>query len=572
MLKFAVFDNDQPARAWPLAHAHLIGPERLVLPGEVSFENGQIVCVKKTDGGAGAAGLALLWPIAPVEGIGGMGGGVAVLQTCLLPQRTEPYLLSLELARQKVMTLFNKLEEWALFDMQASEPMMVMIEKARVAFTAALLASRRRGSGGSAYTAEADALARKALGVAIAAGESLSLVNAKVQHARRCSGEMRELAQVKVPSSALTDDEAREARGAMVGSAGVVLPEMPKIGVRVQPAVFNPAICDQIAANFDFVSIPMRWVEMEPSEGKYAFAKFDKWIEWAVTKAKMPVHAGAVIDLHPRAVPDWLSIWEHDYETLRDVIFEHVKNIVTRYRRTVNVWTICSSLNVGGTFKLTYEQAIDLTRSCVAIVRKLQPGAKVHVEIAQAFGEHVAGPRGGKSIPPALYCELMNQTQTGADAYAVRLQLGQHETGRAMRTIVGISNVLDKLAAAEKPIAVSVFGCPSRAATVEELPLAAADGSLTPGYWRTTAGGWTPESQADFATHLASVIGGKPYVQSLCWHEIIDAPMAGGAGLGEMPGGGLFTQQGQPKPVLKALANVRAALKEGKPLPGTLRV
>lgn len=569
MLKFAVYDNDGLARSWTIGHGHLIGQEQLVLPGDVTFDRGYIIAEKKTDGGAGSAGIGLLFPTEPVDGLG---GGLVVLRTCLLPQRAEPYLLSLELARQKVMQLFTKLEEWALFDLGPDEPVMKMVDQAREAFTAAVLAARRSGSaagfgGVPPYSRDADKAGRNALNIAVAAGELLALYQARLQHTRRCTGEMAELAKVNIPGSALTDDEAHEARGAKVGTPGAILPEIPLVGVRVNPNAFAPPLCEAIQKHFDFVSIPMRWVDMEPVEGKYAFAKFDRWIEWAVTKAKLPVHAGAVVDLHPRAVPDWLSIWEHDYETLRDVVCDHVKNVVTRYRRTVNVWTVASSLNVGGTFKLTYEQAIDLTRSCVQIVKKLQPTAKVQVEVAQPFGEHAGQPRGNRSIPAALYCELMNQTQTMADSYAVSLQMGQAEAGRASRAAMSIAAMLDRLAASGKPLTVSMLGCPSRTATPDE---GSSDPALAAGTWRAGAsGGLTPEIQAEFAAVIGAIVAGKTYVQSLCWQELIDAPMNAGA---EMPGGGLMTQAGQPKPALAALAALRAALRERKPLPATSRL
>lgn len=559
MLKFAAFDNSGLTKSWRLSHAHVIGAEELVIPGQIDFQDGYIIVEKKTDGGSGAAGLGLLFPTEPVNN---MGGGQLVLRTCLLPQRAEPYLLSLELARQKVMTMLCKLEEWAVFDRSADEPALKMVDRAREAFTAALLVARKSPITRLPYSIEADVASRVALNHAVAAGEALSLLQARIGHQRRCSGEIVSLANVKVPNSALTDDEARDAHKAVLGSSGVILPDMPKLGVRVNPNVFTPALCDTIQQNFDFISLPMRWVDMEPSEGKYAFAKLDKWIEWAVTKSKLPVHAGAVIDLHPRAVPGWLSIWEHDYETLRDVIFEHVKNVVTRYRRTVNVWTIVSSLNVGGTFKLTYEQTLDLTRSCVLIVRKLQPTAKVHVEIAQPFSEHAGQPRGGKSIPAALYCELMNQTQTNADAYAMRLHAGQAELGRGTRALVSLSTIVDRIAGLDKPIAISLFGCPSAPSGGDP----ADNGAFDPGTWR---GGWTDAAQADWASNIGAMLAGKLFVQSICWQDLIDQPMNAGA---EMPSGGLLNPAGLAKPAIKALAELRQAMKECKPLPTCARI
>src|SRR5262245_43647434 len=82
MLRFAVFDNDGPPSRWPLINAHILGPDDQPVRGDVAFEAGHIVCRK---GGNDAACLALQWDAGPC--------GVLMLQTCLLPERRQPYLL-----------------------------------------------------------------------------------------------------------------------------------------------------------------------------------------------------------------------------------------------------------------------------------------------------------------------------------------------------------------------------------------------------------------------------------------------------------------------------------------------
>ena len=104
----------------------------------------------------------------------------------------------------------------------------------------------------------------------------------------------------------------------------------PAISVGLNPVQFSESLQNLITTGCDFISLPTRWRDMEPDEGKYAFTPTDRWIEWAVRHSKMPVSAGPVVDLSRSNVPDWLYIWEHDYETLREVVYEHVKNVITR--------------------------------------------------------------------------------------------------------------------------------------------------------------------------------------------------------------------------------------------------
>ncbi|MGD9689859.1 MAG: endo-1,4-beta-xylanase [Phycisphaerales bacterium] len=554
MLLFAVFENDLPAKQWPLRHAHLLGADEIVIPGEVRFDRGLIRCERRAEG---AAGLALQYPVD--SGAEGGPPALVVLRTALLPQRTLPYLLSLELARHRLMFILNKLEEWAFFDLPADDPISKLVEETRQATTwAMLLAKGGSGPHGEWYSPEADHAARQALAVGLQAGELIARRQADVQHTRRITGELARYASMPLPHNAITDHEARASREASIGSPGVILPEMPKVGCSVNPALATPELQAQIAQSCDFVAMPMRWVDMEPVEGKYTFKPTDAWVEWAVTKAKLPVTAGPLIDLRPGNIPDFLYIWEHDYETLRDVIIEHVKALVTRYRRAVGTWNVCSGLQSGSAFVLSPEQIVDLTRTCVLLVKKLQPSARVIAEIAQPWGEYGGLPGNTtRSIPPATYAELMNQLGLEIDALGLRIQMGHNEPGRATRDVLAISHLLDRFAACDRPVSITALGVPSRP------PAPPAAGGVTdavppdPGYWH---GPWSPQIQSEWLRMVGAMALGKPFVQSICWQDLYDADAGA-----EMPGGGLTTLGGGPKPGMRVLADLRAAVREKRP-------
>lgn len=581
MLSFAVFDTSAPANAaaggepgsggaaggFVLRHASLVGPDDTPLTAEIRHENNLVLCQKRTPD---AAALRLQFRVDPPSPPPAAklpaallpereGPSFLTLQTCLLPERDWPYLLSLELARHRLMLVINKLEDWALFDLAPEDPVMATFEAARQAFTAAVAAAGERPSqpGAGRYTAEADRLARHALSLAFEASELLALKHAQVMHAKRVSGELASLAAAyRPPANALTDHETVESRNLLLGSPGVILPGQPTIGCAVNPEQFTPALQRLVASSCDFIRMPMRWVDMEPTEGKYAFAATDRWIEWAVRTAKLPVAAGPVIDFRPRCVPQWLYIWEHDYETLRELVYEHVRNIVTRYRRTVSTWTIVSGLHASSGFSLSIDQVMDLTRICILLVRKLQPGAQVHVEIDAPWGEGAA--RTHRTVPPTDYAEMVNQANLNPDAFGLRIAMGQPEPGRSTRDLMQLSALLDRYATLQKPITLSAISAPSRPADPDSLGL---EGELEPGYWRAP---WDPAAQARWLTAIAGVAAAKPYVQSICWDVLYDDPRdpKGSAGAGGGDGEGLATPAGEPKPAMRRLGEIRQALRE----------
>lgn len=566
MLSFAVFDQTLStpasggvshaphgglAKDWPLRHAHLFGADDVPVQSDIRFdaETGCIVCEKQTQD---SAGISLQFPIDAVEDATSnhrTGVGVLTLQTCLLPERAQPYLLSLELARHRLMLILNKLEDWSLFDLPSSDPGIVLFERARQAFTLAVVEAGNARNGTS-FSDRADQLSRRALALAMEAGEQLTLTQSRVQFGKRMSGELASAAlKIAAPPNALTDHEAAESRNALLGTVGVILPTPPQIGCIISPEQFTPALQKAVSGCSDFITMPMRWVDMEPTEGKYLFAKTDRWIEWAVRTAGLPIVGGPIVDFRKGNVPEWLYIWEHDYETLRELVYEHVKNLVTRYRRTVGTWTVASGLHVSSNFTLTLEQVVDLTRVAVMVVRKLQPSAKIQVQIDQPWGEYYARSN-TRAMPPITYADVVLQQGINPDLFALCIEMGQPEPGRSTRDLMALSALLDKFATLERPLSIAAVSGPSQPPSPDEVGLS---GEHDPGYLRTP---WSREAQVAWMTQVLGVMSSKPFVHSIAWHELYDPTKAS-----ENRHDGLFDEALNAKPALTRLTEIRQAIK-----------
>src|SRR5690606_8534295 len=179
-LTFALIEHAHtgPARtaAGALRHAHLLGPDDVPVQADIRIADGGtgggIAAASRGQGGGSviraekrgneSAALAVQFELHPEDGLSHEGGQIT-LQTCLLPERTagqRPYLLSLELARHRLMLFLNKLEDWALFDLPATHPVMQRFEQARTAFTDAVVrqaaVEAEAGGGGDNHTEEAD--------------------------------------------------------------------------------------------------------------------------------------------------------------------------------------------------------------------------------------------------------------------------------------------------------------------------------------------------------------------------------------------------------------------------------
>ena len=52
MLKFLVYQGDEPATHWPLRNCYMLGADGNAMRCDIAFENGMIVCDKRESGSA----------------------------------------------------------------------------------------------------------------------------------------------------------------------------------------------------------------------------------------------------------------------------------------------------------------------------------------------------------------------------------------------------------------------------------------------------------------------------------------------------------------------------------------
>jgi GH35 family endo-1,4-beta-xylanase len=490
MLRFAVFDENELS----MAGAHLLGPDDVPLPGPVKLQGRTIVGRPPTE--QQSCGLALLHPAGRC--------GRLMLSTSLLPQRPEPYLLTVELARARIRSFIAKSEEWQMFDLSEGHPAVRHFEEARRLLTAALTA---------ADDGQADRLARESLEHGIIAGERLTMAHAEILLHRRYAARA---------ASSVT------------------------LGVRVWPGRTGKGLQELIASSFDVVVLPVRWKDVEVGEGAYRWEPLDGWMEWARAQGK-PIVAGPLVDFSRSALPEWMHVWQHDYDTCRDLVYDFVEKVVQRYQSAVGIWNVASGLNVNDNFDFTEAQMLDLVRTAVLVVRHNRKGARTMVELREPFGEHAALRR--NSPAPLTFVDRLTQEGIKFDALGIQLLFGQGAPGRAARDLLSISALLDRLLLLEMPVLVSALGVPSREGAGGDR-----DGTDN-GAWHDA---WSPEVQARWVSRLFAIAMSKPFVESVFWSDLYDHADA------DLPGGGLIDEAGKPKPALARLVAARKRLR--KPL------
>ena len=498
MLKFRVFDNDKPAQAFAIRNAYLIGSDGGAMRATIVFADGQIVCDTRENG---VAALALQLPVGDC--------GALTVQTCLLQGRDEPYLLGVELARHRLMTVYNKSEDWGMFDIEPEHPVSRRVDLARKLFIEALGLQRE-------HPVKADKLARDSLVAAIDGSEELALAHADLLLNRR-------------------------------KSTGALPQHMFGCGVALEQT--DARLRNGVLSHFDFLSLPTPWKTLAPAEGEYRWDLMADWVSWADDN-EVPVIAGPIVSFEPSNLPDWLYIWEHDYETVRDMVYEHIERVVGQFKDSITFWNVVSGLHVNSHFTVAFDQLMDLTRMATMVVKKVQPEAKVFVEITQPFGEYYGANQ--RSIPPMMYADLMLQGAINFDGLILKLVMGQALPGQYTRDLMQISTLLDQFAAFGRPVHLTM-AVPSAPVTQEMISVAHAGsaGDAQCGFWRRP---WSPMVQGHWVEAMLHVALSKPFVEAVNWCDLCDHPEIA------LPLGGLVSEDLQPKDGYRRMAALRRIL------------
>src|SRR4051812_35110852 len=315
-IKFEIYRAGVRVIAFEPVAASAVGGESGPIAGDVVFRDGLRVVNRKDDH---PIGVSLMWDCGPI--------GTFLIETTRLQPRDKPYILNVELARFRLMKIMQKQEDWNLFDFPKTEKYQQRFHEATMLFADAL--------GKLDQPAEAAQLADRALEIGVELSEQLALFHSDLLLNRRRAGTtfVRHI-----------------------------------FGCRVDPTVQNEKYKETVATGFDYAVLPMGWKQVQPQEGQFNTAALDEWVE-LLSKRRVPTIAGPLVRLDDAQVPDWTVIWEHDFDMLRDMAYEYVQKIVTRYRKLIGVWNVVAGLQTNAAFTLSFEQIIELTRLLVSQVK-----------------------------------------------------------------------------------------------------------------------------------------------------------------------------------------------------------
>ncbi len=424
------------------------------------------------------------------------GFGELTLATASLMETSAPYNLPLELARGVVNRLRNQAAEWRMAGLEIGAELNKTIDNASTAFVAAITSLPDH--------AAAVAAAQQAIRLGLEAGDALCMEYSRQALAARHKNAER-------------------------------LPTL--LGCRLGNRTHDENESKHLTSGFNTAVVPFAWRSIEQNAGKYEWETSDQQVTWCQENG-LRVIGGPLLFLDQQHLPDWIYLWEDDFEQVQSYIAQYIQATVSRYRGRVQVWNCAARMNISSAISLNEEQRLRLIVTAVDELRRADPQTPIVLSFDQPWAEYLAA--NDRDLSPLHLADSLVRADLGVAGVAIELNVGYKTGSSAMRELIEFGRQLDRWAVLGLPLVVYI-SYPSNADANAKARHAANSASELP----------TPSGQAAFADKLISLLLAKQFVQGIVWNELSDAAPQ------EFAGAGVLDASGEPKPLLDTLIDIR---------------
>lgn len=469
--------------------AYLAGPDLVPWQSENRFSSGE-VRIERAISESGC--LHFPWRIAPY--------GELCLTTATLMERERPYVLSVELARGTLNRIRNQLADWETLGLVVSDELIARLREATALFAQAATVQGQLDS--------AETLARDSLVAALEVAEKLTARYA---------------------------DQSLAFRHRQGG------PLETWLGANLGQSLLDATTGKHFLTTFNSAIVPCNWRRAEANEGEYEWGVYDKQVEWCASRG-LKVCGGPLLQLDNLGLPDWLCLWEGDFDNLYSVVTDYVDNVVSRYAGKMQLWLCAARITAQAALSLTEEEKLKLAVRAVEVVRERDPETPAVVSFDQPWAEYLN--RSDSELSPIHIADALVRSGLGLAGVTLEINLGYTPCGSYPRSPLSFSRLIDLWSMLGLPLYLQLTlpsdGGEDPQAQSEARPMTQA-----------ARGGWTAEAQREWVEKFVPVLLAKPTVRGVFWNQFLDADPH------DYPHGGLIDASGADKPALNTLGKLR---------------
>ena len=310
---------------------------------------------------------------------------------------------------------------------------------------------------------------------------------------------------------------------------GTTLPAqtLSEPGTRVYTNTFNAAV------------VPLIWRSIEPVEGEFDWSVADRQFQWLKGKS-LKVCSGPLIRLDDSAVPDWLYLWDDDFEALQSYVQGYITAAVNRYKGQVQVWHCAAGLNLPSGLQLLEEQKLRLAVLAIDAVRRADPRTPVIVSFDRPWGEYLQADE--MDLPPYHFADALVRADLGLSGVGLEINLGYSPGGTLPRDVLELSRLIDRWSGLGVPL-LTFLTSPSEPGV---SPNAISKAT-------TISDQITGANQATTMRRWLTMLVAKQSVHGILWGQFADSEAH------RWPHSGLIDAVGAAKPVMSVFSELRKA-------------
>ena len=504
--RFAVpLEYENHLRMWE--SAYICGIEGVPWEGRVTLQDNILTVHRGVDD---SGRLYVPFPTSP-------DGPLMTLATCSLRQTGSqrsvdggagPHLLPLELARGECFRLRNQADLWRRAGLQLEATQLQQLQASTETF---LQAACLRGD-----REDVAAQATESIYQLHRAGDMLATAYAEQALAFRKQNE-RQL-------------------GTLIGAS--VTPEA------MEKTVQGGELEKNYRDAFNSIGIPIGLAHMETAAGRIDFTRFDDLFEWA-GRYGMRIVAGPLLNFQSKLVPDWLHLYDGDFQKLVESVESYVERAVMRYTGRVHLWHAVAGLNTPGPIDLDEEQIMRLAVVVIHTIRRADPRTPVLISVDRPWGEYLGGERHG--ISPVHFADALIRSNLGVNGIGLEMRMNYKEGGSLPRSLLDFGQQIDRWANLGLPLLVQM-AFPAESGD-DPHAIRKSDVIAT-----ATGGKTTPQVQDELAIRWINTMLAKGVVHGILWEGWDDRASH------YMPHSGLIDAAGKPRPLLDSITRLRREL------------
>ena len=313
------------------------------------------------------------------------------------------------------------------------------------------------------------------------------------------------------------------------------IPKLPTLwAARCESKQLRSRVRKSLHATFNSMCVSMPWKRISTDAGKYRWEALDKQIQWCRRK-EMKIIAGPLVHLDQQNVPDWIYLWEDDFETIQNYYTDYVREVVTRYSNDVDIWNSIANVNVDNCLSLSEEQLLHMAVSTIETIRKHDTRTPLIFTVSQPWGEYLS--RSTRDMSPMTFADTLVRSDLGINGIGLEINWGFHDESTLPRDLLELSQHIDRWSHLGLPLVVHL--------TIADLAEESSDAPSDISNSDDTV------SMTSRSRNILTVLTSKPAVQALIWNQLVDSKSR------SKPAAGLFRVDGKAKPIMKDLHDLR---------------